>query len=295
VTHRTLVTGATGFVGSHLVRRLVGLGHEVSVIVRPSSDLERLGETRSAISVYEHDGTTQGMIEIVQAASPDTAYHLASLYISEHNSADVSRLIGANVEFAVQLMEALVAAAVPTCINTGTSWQFARDGQYAPVNLYAATKQACEDLFTFYTSAHALKVLTLALFDTYGPGDPRKKLLRLLWDSATTGHPLLLSPGRQRIDLVYIDDVIDAFVLAADVARAQTVPQSRYAVSSGAPIALADLVGAFAQATGMTVNASLGARPYRAREVMVPWDTGRVLPGWTPRVSLAEGILKSKP
>jgi hypothetical protein len=141
-----------------------------------------------------------------------------------------------------------------------------------PVNLYAATKQAFEDILSYYVDAHGLKVMTLALFDTYGPGDPRQKLVSLLWKTALSGQELAMSPGEQLIDIVYIDDVLDAFVVAADLLMEQSEGHLRYGISSGQPIRLIDLAKIFEEASGLTLPISWGGRPYRPREVMKPWS-----------------------
>jgi nucleoside-diphosphate-sugar epimerase len=159
------------------------------------------------------------------------------------------------------------------------------------VSLYAATKQAFEALLDFYIDAHGFRAITLKLFDTYGPRDPRPKLLSLLATAAATGVALDLSAGEQLIDLVYIDDVVEAFVLAGQrLLSGASGASETYAVSSGSPVPLRQLVAQYAAVTGAQLNLRWGARPYRAREVMVPWNTGAALPGWAPTVSLEEGF-----
>jgi len=113
----------------------------------------------------------------------------------------------------------------------------------------------------------------------------------LLQRIAIAGEELAMSPGEQLLDLVYIDDIVAAFLLAAERLQAgQVVGHERYAVSSGHPLRLRDLVGLYAKVTGRSLPIEWGGRPYRPREVMVPWNTGAVLPGWAPKVGLVEGI-----
>ena len=126
-----------------------------------------------------------------------------------------------------------------------------------------------------------MKVIALKLFDTYGPNDPRPKLFRLLKTVSERQEPLAMSPGEQLIDLVYIDDVVKAYLIAAERLQAGLAyDHESYAVSSGRPISLKELVRTYEQVTGKKLPIQWGGRPYRPREVMVPWNRGEKLPGW---------------
>src|SRR5690606_8610300 len=97
-----------------------------------------------------------------------------------------------------------------------------------------------------------------------------------------------LSPGEQKIDLLHVRDVVDAFVIAASRARPAGVEE--FYLRAPERLRLRELVERFSRETGRVVSAEFGKRPYRAREVMEPWDEGEVLPGWSPRVGLGEGL-----
>jgi nucleoside-diphosphate-sugar epimerase len=288
---RVLVTGATGFVGSRLVQRLLDEGLTVHLIVRPQSGLQELKSAASRVTVLTHDGSTGHLVKLVAQAAPDCAFHLASLFVAEHRSEDVVSLLDANVRFGAQLLEAIALNGVRRLVSAGTSWQHFNSSSYRPSSLYAATKQAFDAILDYYVDACGLRAITLKLFDTYGPGDPRPKLFALLRSAARLQTILDLTPGGQLIDLVYIDDVVEAFFLAGErLLLDRSGPKEEYAVSSGRPLPLRQVVAIYAEASGATLNVRWGARPYRAREVMIPWSRGDVLPGWIPRVSIEEGI-----
>ena len=289
-----LVTGATGFVGAHLTRRLVADGWDVHLVVGPGSDLARLGPAADRVRAHVHDGTTEGLIALVGAAGPDPVIHLASLFLAQHAPADVAGLVASNVLFGTQLVEAMAQHGVTRLLNTGTSWQHYENRDGAPVNLNAATKEAFEAVLAYYVEAQGLRVLTLKLFDTYGPDDPRPKLLTLLRRTAASQQPLAMSPGEQLLDLVHIDDVVAAYRVAAERLLANQVEvHERYAVSSGAPRSLREVVAAFEEASGTRLPIQWGGRPYRPREVMRPWDSGRPVPRWQPRLSLLDGFRRT--
>jgi nucleoside-diphosphate-sugar epimerase len=288
---KALLTGATGFIGGHLTRELLGEGWELHLIVRSEAALGTIESVRANVRIYPHDGTTEHLLAIVARVEPDVVYHLASLFLAQHTPADIESLLRSNVLFATQLAEAMTRAGCWRLVNTGTSWEHFENSDYNPVNLYAASKQAFEVILDYYLATTPLKVITLKLFDTYGPDDPRPKLFTLLQKVAAAGEPLAMSPGEQLIDLVYIDDVVRAFIMAAErLLESKVVGHEHYAVSSGNPLRLRDLVELYGRVIGKVLPIQWGGRPYRPREVMVPWNVGASLPGWQPSVGLEEGI-----
>ena len=284
---RALLTGASGFVGAALTRRLLADGWQVHVLLRDSSSA---GTLPPQAHVHRHDGSTLQLIDIMRAAAPEVVFHLASLFLAAHKPEDVDRLIQSNLLFSTQLVEAMTACGVQKLVNTGTSWEHYEDQAYNPVCLYAATKAAFTALLRYYVEVHPLRVVTLKLFDTYGAGDTRPKVLNLLKRVANEGSSLGMSPGEQLVDLVYIDDVMDAFMLACEQLATQAEAIEEYGVSSGQPLPLKDIAALYAQVSGKPLNIEWGGRPYREREVMVPWHSYRSVPGWQPKVGLAQGL-----
>ena len=281
-----LVTGATGFVGSHLVKRLVQDGWKTHIVCRTDSQLPTSSEF-TEIAKHIYDGSTDSMIKCVAEAKPDIVFHLASLFLSQHETKDVNDLIQSNVLFGNQLLDAMRVNNVSKLINTGTSWQHYNNEDYNPVCLYAATKQAFETLLEYYVQACNFKAITLKLFDTYGPDDPRPKIFNLLNKAAITGQPLDMSAGEQLIDLVHIDDVVEAFSICAQRLLENEVRQKEiYAVSSGHALPLKELVDIYVKVTGQRLNINWGSRAYRYREVMNTWNNGKIPPKWKKKKSI---------
>lgn len=286
-----LITGATGFIGSRLARHLLASGWQVHCLVRADSSLAELHGMTGSVTLHPHDGSTEQMLAIVHNSGPDVVFHLASLFLSQHRPDDIERLIQSNLLFATQLLEAMQLAGCSRLVNTGTSWQHYHNSDYSPVNLYAATKQAFEAILHYYLETTPLRAITLKLFDTYGPGDQRPKLFSMLHKVAIEMQPHAMSPGEQLIDLVYVDDVIAAFMLAAErLLNSRVERHEQYPVSSGKPLPLRELVACYEKVLGKELPIEWGARPYRPREVMIPWNRGEALPGWQPKVSLEDGL-----
>jgi len=265
-----LITGATGFVGSRLAIKLVSYGYRVHIVVRENSKIDQIEEVGNKIILHCHDGSTESMVNIVKESMPEIVFHLASIFISEHQENDVEPLIESNLLFGTQLLEAMNLAGVKKIINTGTSWQHYNGAEYNPVNLYAATKQAFESVIKYYVEACGFQVITLELFDTYGRNDPRKKIINLLMSAAKTGNKLKMSPGEQMIDLVHIDDVVNAYIRASLMLfKQKNLYNMSFSVGTGNPIKLKELVRVMEKITKIKINVEWGSREYRKREVMI--------------------------
>lgn len=285
-----IVTGATGFVGSHLSKKLVELGYNVHVISRPSSTYENLESVKTKIDIFEYNQNITELINYFEKVEADIVFHLASLFISEHKSDEIDGLINSNIKFGTHILEAMSKSDTYRLINTGTSWQHYKNEEYNPVNLYAATKQAFEDIIEYYVKALNFNVITLKLFDTYGENDNRGKLINLLGKFSKENKELKMSPGEQKIDLVHVDDVVDGFISAYNLIKKNEINHDKYAVSSGQEIQLKDLIGLYEEVTGNEVMVEWGGRPYRKREVMELWRDFDKLPNWEAEISLEEGL-----
>jgi len=291
MAHTALITGASGYTGSRLARKLLQDGWIVHVIVRPSSNLALLTDVIDQVRVHCYESTTESMLRIVGEAKPDIAFHLASFATVTYRSQDIHAMLHSNVIFGTDLMEAMVRHQVHKLINTGTFSQHYDHQPYNPNSLYAASKQAFEDIARYYLEASPLRCITLTLFDSYGPQDPRNKIVNLLYNAYLTGEPLATTPGEQWLDMVYIDDVVQAYELAASrLLRGTSEPHEKYAVSSRNPLTLRRLVALFEEEVGAKLPVLWGAKPYREREIMVPWTEGSLLPDWHPQVDIRTGI-----
>ena len=285
------VTGAGGFIGRHLVARLIKDQWTVHVLIRQHSKRPLPTGWGDRVTIHRWDESTAGLVDILGRAKADVVYHLASFFVAEHTSPQVADMIAANVLLGTQLLEAMAAVQCLHLVNFGTTWQHYQNKPYSPVCLYAATKQAFEAILTFYAEAKNVRAVNLKLFDTYGPDDDRGKLFAALLRTIKTQEPLNLSAGEQMVDFVYIDDVVTAALMAARrLLDGQCDGVETYAVSSGQPLSLRSFVDKINGMANGAVAVNWGVRPYRAREVMELWSDYKVLPGWSPQSSLDEGI-----
>lgn len=278
--YQALITGTTGFVGGYVAECLHAEGWHVSAVVRSTSQRDVLPPTvRDDMQFYDAD--QMPLSEIVRTAAPDVVFHLATYYTTVHSSAEIDALISANITFGTKLLDAMAQHGIQNFVYARSSWQYYRGDAYEPVNLYAASKEAFDAMVRFYESAHDLHSIRLTLFDTYGEHDRRNKLLAVLPTLAAQGKRLALSEGEQYVDFVHVKDAARAFLLAGQyLAEGHIERCGNYAVSSGHAIMLKELVRRYELLLGVKFPVDWGAKPYRAREVMMPWRGGRILPGW---------------
>jgi nucleoside-diphosphate-sugar epimerase len=286
-----LVTGGSGYIGSRLVERLVADGWRVHVILRPLSSLNLLGSCVNKLAIHLHDGSMGDMLNIVAAAKPDVVFHLAAMATADHRPEVVDQMVLSNVLYSTQLVEGMIRNGVRNLVTTETFWQY-REGSddYDPVCLYAATKQAFHDILRYYVKSGDIRAISLVLFDTYGPGDPRKKLFNILKQAARENQTIDMTPGEQIVDMTHVDDVVGAYTQAAELLLSGKIGTlETYAVTSGRRMTLKELVELAVRETGVSIHPNWGGRPYRKNEVMVPW-LGKPLPGWGPKIDLEAGI-----
>jgi nucleoside-diphosphate-sugar epimerase len=288
-----LITGATGYIGSNIARKLVLDGHQVHIIVRSSSRLDLLSDIKNNLNIHIFDEKTPDLIEILAIIKPYVVFHLAALFIAEHKAGDVDSLIKSNILFGAKLLEACKRTDVKYFINTGTHWQNYNGDGYNPVNLYAATKQAFEDIAKYYTETSQMRMITLKLVDTYGPFDPRPKIMSLLKRIAKSGEALDMSQGEQELGLLYIDDVVKGFMVALEyVKKMPPHEQQSFLLAPSEYYRLKDVAKVFQQVSGHGLNINWGKRAYRNREVMkIMTKETNILKG-VKAIKLSEGIKK---
>lgn len=289
-TIKVLLTGATGFTGSFVLRGLLAAGFHVDIIIRALSPMNMIEDIRSRIGINTCSGTTDDVMQIVSRTSPDIVIHLASMVVSEHKSDDIENLIKSNILLGTQLLEAMIENGVKYFINTGTYWEHFHDDDYSPVGLYAASKYAFQNILQYYVEAKGVNAITLKLFDAYGPNDPRAKLINLLLRASKTGEHLSMTKGEQKIDLIHVQDITAAYIAAAErLLKGLNHGHVIYGVGTGNHMSVRDVVKIFERTSGKKLNIEWGKRPYREREVMEPCRL-EPIPGWISCIGLEQGV-----
>ena len=273
---KLIITGANGFIGKHLCRRLQVENCDFTCVVRSESSLEFFEENRIPVICVEREG--KSLTTVFNKENANGIVHLASHFVAEHQDKDLVPLVESNILFGTQLLDAAVKSGIKWFLNTGTFWQHYNASDYDPVNLYAATKQALEDIGRYYANAHGLHFCTLKLCDTYGAGDTRNKLYSLWERISKSGETLRMSPGNQLIDIVHVDIVVDSYLRLIKALNAGFINKHEYGsyyISSGRKITLKELAREYELKNGVKLSIIWGGRSYRPREVMVPACVGQ--------------------
>lgn len=219
---RALLTGAAGFIGANLARRLVSEGLDVHVLLRPDRDSRRLdglgGDVRRhAVDIVDE----QRIREIVGRIRPDWVFHLAA-YGGSSSQDDVQRIIRTNVNGTVNLLQACLRTGFEAFINTGSSSEYGFQDHPAnetealePNSVYAVSKAAATLFCRRMAQERKAKIVTLRLYSVYGPyEDPIRFIPTLIRRGLKGELPPLVNPAVAR-DFVYVGDVVDAYLAAA--------------------------------------------------------------------------------
>lgn len=287
-----VISGAAGFIGSHLVRALVRQGYTLLVL----TNRREIQCSNGNVIPCNFSENRDEAERLFQKYSPQGVIHLATCFAPTHTAEQIPEMISSNITFGVRLLDSAVKAEIPWFLNIGTFWQHFNGAEYDPVNFYAATKQAFESIAAFYSKTSAIRFVTLCLNDTYGSNDTRKKIFPL-WKHLSE-HPeesLAMSPGEQLLDILHVDDVVSGIFHLMQMLESHSpeiADSDRFYLTSGDLLSLRQAADLFAEIAGKPLNIRWGERPYRNREVMHPQCSGKPLPGWQSKISLSEGIRK---
>jgi len=292
---RCLVTGATGFIGWHLVKRLVEESAEVFCIVEPGVDSAELESAGGVSDILVADLTEARAIRrAVEAANPSLVFHLAAVGVTEP-AIDPVGAVRVNVEGSVNLLLALDGS-FDLFINTGTCHEYG-EGRLplreslptAPTTVYAASKVAAWHFCNLFFRTRGWPIVTLRLFSVYGPRQPSRTLVPSVILSGLRKEELPMTDGDRVRDFVLVDDIVGGYLLAAG--NRASVGQT-FNLCSGRGISLRRLVSLIEGLIGPAPVkfGSLPSRAGEAPEIVGDNSLARKVLKWVPKVSLEEGL-----
>lgn len=302
VPMRALVTGASGFIGSHLTRRLVAKGVEVHVMVRPSTDPWRLDDVWYRVHVHRGDlRSYEDVHRIVRAVRPDTIFHLGS-YVNVKRSLDEVDEIDAVIIRGTMNLVRAVLSEVPEAlfINTGTCEEygdgpvpFHEDQLPQPVSPYSAAKTAATFFVLMASKTLGLRGVTVRPFLTYGPAQQPLRLIPQAILAGLLKREFRMTPGEQTREFNYVSDIVEGYL---QVARHPDVAGHILNLGNGHEIQIREVVRLIFDLMGNPIEPQIGALPYRPGETWHFYSDPRKaqqLIEWHPVVSLEEGLRRT--
>lgn len=296
-----LLTGAAGFVGANLARRLLERGDSVHVLLRPGYIPWRLRDILDELHVHMVDLRDRDLLQqTVDRVKPEWVFHLAAhgAYSWQDH---VDEMVATNVNGTVNLVEACLKTGFEHFVNSGSSSEYglkegapSEDERLDPNSQYAVTKAFGTQYCRYVGAGRQRRITTLRLYSVYGPFEEPKRFVPTLLVKGLHGQlPPLVHPETAR-DFVFIDDVAAACLCVAGSDRVE--PGAVFNVGTGVPMTVGRVVEIAREILGIQVEARWGTFPSRA------WDTtswvaniGRIRStlGWTPQTDLRAGLQKT--
>jgi len=283
---RVLVTGASGFVGSYLIPRLLKNKYELLII---STSPKRISDIYGkSVTVCKVDD-----IELISKFAPEIAINLATFSSSHDDLETQNKVIDANIIFLSKLLHAVRLNSGLLFINTGTFAEYSSNSSdFDPAYFYSAAKTAGRYLIKYYSQAYSFKSVHVVPYTLYGPNDMRKKLIHFLIDSLDSKIPIETTKGEQILDFLYIDDLIDLYMRIIEKQKyIENGLEFKAGTSKGNSIK--NVVKIIEKLSNKTANLDWGAIPYRRRDTMeaiANIDSARKILDWNPKYNLEQGL-----
>lgn len=308
VMRRVLVTGAAGFIGSHLCGRLAREGFDVVALCRYTSrqdegNLIHLDpEVRGALDVRFGDLRDRDFVGRAVSGT-DTVFHLGASISVPYSFVAPREVVMTNVEGTLNVLAAACDAETPRVLQMsssevyGTAQRVPIDEEHPlnPQSPYAASKVGADKLVDSFHAAFDLSTVVVRPFNTYGPRQSLRAVIPTVIGQALDGNTVRLGSTSTRRDFVFVTDTVDGLIRIAQ-ADAAVVAGRTFNLATGSDVAVQDVVDTVAELLGreLTVHADEPERlrPHRSEVLRLIGDASRVVAavGWEPRTPLREGL-----
>lgn len=285
-----LITGATGFVGRHLIPSLLQNKNNHLILV-----VRNIEKAKFLFGSNQIDYISTSNLNDIQQHSPTHVIHLAAHLTSKDDNASMEKLIDANIVFGTKLLNILkTIESIQLFINFGTFAEY-RLGPMEINNayLYSATKTAFKAILSFYAALSNYKYININPYSIYGGIDSQKKVIDYLKDSLNSTEPIKMSGGEQILDFIHINDVVSLieFILQHSKMFIEN-PTTEYHLGTGKGTSIRELSQVIEKIYHKKSNIQWGGLPYRPRDIMyaVAPIAQLLEMGWKPQITLEIGL-----
>jgi len=297
---RALITGGTGFIGSHLVRRLLREGVKVAVLMRPNSDPWRISNVISDVEVVYGDLTAiENIVHAIRSFAPEVVFHLAwhgaNSYRYQNDPAQVYNNLGGSL----QLVRMASQSNCHCWVGIGSVLECGHydvpvmeDVNPRPTSLYGIAKFSLSLLAEKLCELYDINFSWLRLFWAYGPADDPLRMISYVILALLRGGKPALTPGEQRWDYLYVRDVVEAIWQVAIAPEARGI----FNLGSGNAHTIRGIVERIRDLIDPSLLLGFGEVPYRPDQIMhLQADITRLqqATGWSPGVGLDEGLRRT--
>ena len=282
---KILITGVTGFLGSHLAKAFLADGHHVLALKRKDSSLSRMESIIEDVNLHNVEDLDFDKL-FREHPKIDAVIHTATCY--GRSGETIHQIFEANMAFPLRLLEAASQASVGVFINTDTILD-----KY--LNLYSLSKNQFLEWGKFFSMHNMIYFCNMRLEHFYGPGDDVSKFTSFIIKSCIDNmQELKLTCGEQQRDFIYIDDVVSAYLLLVEKLNTFTDRYVEFDVGSGSAISIRDFVTNVHRMTHSRTRLMFGALPYREGEVMLSHANVEPLRklGWECQTYLEQGLVR---
>jgi len=300
---RVLITGGSGFIGSHLVHRVLEEGAEVAVTMRYGNVMknERLRDCWDNIHIIEADLRNRGALAAIGEFAPELVFHLAAYNHVGQSFTQVEECFDVNAKGTANLFDTC-GNSVEKFVYMSTSEVYGHQKEVPflesmcpqPISPYAITKYAGESYCQMKQRIGGDRsVIILRPFNTFGPYQSAKAVIPELIVNCLRGGTVKTTKGEQTREFNYVSNVVDALILAALHDGKIDGPVN---IAMGEEVAIRDLVKKIAELTATRAELEIGALPHRPTEIWRMYadsSRARKILGWKPRVSLEDGLKRT--
>jgi len=283
---KILITGATGFLGSHLLNNINRKKYNVIILKRSFSDIWRIKNVISQVESYDIDKVDIG--RIFNENNIEGIIHIATEY-GKKNDNDIIQVSKANIELPSKLLDLGTKYGISFFINTHTFWN-------AKYSLYSATKSAFIEIAKFYTASYKIKFINLKLEPVYGEKDDFNKFIPFTIKSILEGKEIKATKGEQRRDFIYVQDVVNAYLKVLDNLRNLDEEFIEFEIGTGNSVTLRDFVSKIEEEINKKANIKWGEIPYRKNEIFdskANIEKAKNILGWYPKYDVSSGLKRT--